>query len=124
MVRIIALIGAALALSVGAATTALGQGASTPTLKGTVGPGFTITLTKGGKKLKTLKTGMYKVTVNDQASIHNFTLERETKPKIEKHITSTSFTGTKSMTVNLKKGHWKFYCSLHEATMHGSFNVN
>jgi hypothetical protein len=124
MVRIIALIGATLALSVGAATTALGQSASTTTLKGTVGPGFTITLTKGGKKIKTLKAGMYKVTVNDQASIHNFTLERETKPKIEKHITSTSFTGTKSMTVNLKKGHWKFYCSVHEATMHGSFNVN
>jgi plastocyanin len=123
MIRIVALLGAALALSVGAATTALGQGASTPTLKGTVGPGPTITLTKGGKKLTTLKPGTYTVSVNDRASTHNFTLERETKPKIEKHVTSTSFTGTRSMTVNLKKGHWKFYCSVHEALMHGTFTV-
>ena len=123
MVRIILVIGAAVALTVGAAASALGQGASTPTLKGTVGPGFTISLTKGGKKVKSLKAGTYKVTVSDKSSAHNFTLERETKPKIEKHVTSTAFTGTKSMKVMLKKGSWKYYCSLHEATMHGTFTV-
>jgi plastocyanin len=123
MIRILAVIGAATVLGVAAVTSALGQGASTPTLKGTVGPGFTISLTKSGKKIKTLKPGTYKVTVNDKSSAHNFTLERETKPKIEKHVSSTAFTGTKSMTVTLKKGEWKFYCSVHESTMHGSFMV-
>jgi plastocyanin len=123
MVRIIVLIGATIALSVGAASQALGHGDSTPTLKGTVGPGFTINLTKSGKKVKTLKAGIYMVSVNDKAASHNFTLERETKPKIEKHVTSTAFTGTKSIKVTLKKGDWKYYCSVHEATMHGTFTV-
>jgi plastocyanin len=123
MVRIAVLIGTALALAVGVSSSALGQGVSTTTLKGTVGPGMTISLTKGGRKITSLPVGTYKVTVSDKSSAHNFTLERETKPKIEKHVTSTAFTGTKSMTVVLKKGEWKFYCSVHEATMHGSFKV-
>ncbi len=124
MVRILVVTGTALALAVGAAASALGQGASTPTLKGTVGPGMTISLTKGGKKIRSLKAGTYKVTVSDKSSFHNFTLERETKPKIEKHITSTASTGTKTITIKLKPGEWKFYCSVHEATMHGSFKVS
>jgi plastocyanin len=123
MVRILVVIGAALALAVGAAASALGQGASTPTLKGTVGPGFTISLKKNGRKITTLKPGTYKVSVSDRSSMHNFTLERETKPQIEKHVTGTSFTGTRTITVTLKRGEWKFYCSIHEATMHGSFRV-
>jgi plastocyanin len=123
MVRILVVIGAALALAVGAAASALGQGASTPTLKGTVGPGFTISLKKNGRKITTLKPGTYKVSVSDRSSMHNFTLERETKPQIEKHVTGTSFTGTRTITVTLKRGVWKFYCSIHEATMHGSFRV-
>jgi plastocyanin len=123
MVRILVVIGAALALAVGAAASALGQGASTPTLKGTVGPGFTISLKKSGRKITTLRPGTYKVSVSDRSSMHNFTLERETKPQIEKHVTGTSFTGTRTITVTLKRGEWKFYCSIHEATMHGSFRV-
>ena len=122
MLRIITVIAAALIASVAVAA-ALGQGATTPTLKGTVGPGFTISLTKGGKKVRTLRAGIYTISVRDRAASHNFTLERETKPKIEKHVTSTAFIGTKSMKVTLKKGEWKYYCSVHESTMHGSFVV-
>jgi plastocyanin len=122
MLRIITVIAAALIASVAVAA-ALGQSASTPILRGTVGPGFTISLTKGGKKVRTLRAGIYTITVRDKAASHNFTLERETKPKIEKHVTSTAFIGTKSMKVTLKKGEWKYYCSVHESTMHGSFVV-
>jgi plastocyanin len=122
MLRIITVIAAALVATVAAAA-ALGQSASTPILRGTVGPGFTISLTKGGKKVRTLRAGIYTITVRDKAASHNFTLERETKPKIEKHVTSTAFIGTKSMKVTLKKGEWKYYCSVHESTMHGSFVV-
>jgi plastocyanin len=123
MLRIIVLIGTVVALAVGVASQAHGQGASIPTLRGTVGPGFTITLTKSGRRVRTLRAGTYMLRVNDRAAIHNFTLERETKPKIEKHVTSTSFTGTKSIRVTLRKGEWKFYCSVHEATMNGTFMV-
>ena len=92
-------------------------------LTATVGPGYTISLTKAGTKVKTLKPGTYQITVSDKSAYHNFTLEKETKPNIEKHITSTGFTGTKTITVKLVKGHWKYYCSVHEPQMYGWFWV-
>lgn len=98
--------------------------ASTPKLIGTVGPGYTITLKKGTAKVKTLKAGKYTFVVTDKASIHNFTIEREKGgPKIEKTLTGTSFQGKKTVTVTLKKGSWKFYCSIHEPQMFGFFKV-
>jgi hypothetical protein len=98
--------------------------ASTPKLIGTVGPGYTITLKKGTAKVKTLKAGKYSFVVTDKASIHNFTIEREKGgPKIEKTLTGTSFQGKKTVTVTLKKGSWKFYCSIHEPQMFGFFKV-
>ncbi len=98
--------------------------ASTPRLIGTVGPGYTITLKKGTAKVKTLKAGKYTFVVTDKASIHNFTIEREKGgPKIEKTLTGTSFQGKKTVTVTLKKGSWKFYCSIHEPQMFGFFKV-
>ena len=98
--------------------------ASTPKLVGTVGPGYTITLKKGTAKVKTLKAGKYTFVVTDKASIHDFTIEREKGgPKIEKTLTGTSFQGKKTVTVTLKKGSWKFYCSIHEPQMFGFFKV-
>jgi hypothetical protein len=98
--------------------------ASTPKLIGTVGPGYTITLKKGTAKVKTLKAGKYTFVVTDKSSIHNFTVEREKGgPKIEKTLTDTSFQGKKTVTVTLKKGSWKFYCSIHEPQMFGFFKV-
>jgi len=121
----ILIIGAAAAVAAVVAAAALGQGqgATVTNLKGIVGPGYTISLTKGGTKVKTLKPGTYKITVTDKSTLHNFTLEKETKPNIEKHVTSSGFTGTKTITVKLVKGHWKYYCSLHEPMMYGWFWV-
>ena len=125
MTRILVLAGAAFALSVGLAASALGQRASTPTLKGVVGPGFTISLRKGGRRFTSLKAGTYRVTVTDRSALHNFTLERESpKPHIEKHVTGTAFKGTKTITMTLKRGRWSFYCSVHESLMHGFFRVS
>ena len=94
-------------------------------LLGTVGPGYTISLKKAGKSIKTLKAGTYKFVVADKSSFHNFTVEREhpAKPKIEKHVTSTPFTGSKTMLITLKPGSWRYYCSVHEALMHHDFKV-
>ncbi|HSS81711.1 MAG TPA: hypothetical protein VLK24_11015 [Gaiellaceae bacterium] len=98
---------------------------STPTLKGVVGPGYSITLTKGGKKFTSLKAGTYKLVITDRSNFHNFTLEREkpSKPKLEHHPTGTGFTGSKTVIVTLKPGSWRFYCSIHEAQMQGNFKV-
>ena len=96
---------------------------STPKLVGTVGPAFTITLKQGTKKVKTLKAGKYTFVINDKSSLHNFTLEQEKGGKFEKHLTSTPFVGTKTVTVTLKPGTWKYYCAVHEPQMFGFVKV-
>ncbi|MGB2875837.1 MAG: hypothetical protein WBB76_10235 [Gaiellaceae bacterium] len=107
------------------AGTALGHTSKTPTLKGVVGPGFTISLKMGGKNVTKLKAGSYKFVITDKAAIHNYTVEREkpSKPKLETHATSTPFTGTKTVVINLKPGSWRAYCSVHEAQMQVNFKV-
>ena len=113
------------AAAVAAAIVASAEARSSSTrLIGTVGPGYTITLKKGTAKVKTLKAGKYTFVITDKASIHDFTIEREKGgPKIEKTLTGTSFQGKKTVTVTLKKGSWKFYCSIHEPQMFGFFKV-
>lgn len=114
---------AAAAVAVAIAASAEARSSSTR-LIGTVGPGYTITLKKGTAKVKTLKAGKYTFVITDKASIHDFTIERENGgPKIEKTLTGTSFQGKKTVTVTLKKGSWKFYCSIHEPQMFGFFKV-
>jgi plastocyanin len=102
------------------ATSAL---AAPPKLVGTVGPGFTITLTKSGKKVTKLKAGKYTFVIADKASIHDFVLEQQSGGKWEKQLTSVSFVGTRTVTVALKKGKWKYYCAPHESSMSGTFIV-
>jgi hypothetical protein len=113
------------AIALAVAGAAFSRSSSMPTLKGVVGPGFTIKLTKGGTKVKTLKAGKYRIVISDKSSFHNFTLEREkpSTPKLEKHITSTSFTGSKTLVWTLKAGSWRAYCSIHESQMHQDFKV-
>jgi plastocyanin len=121
MSRTIPLTAAALAASLALAAPALaGQTAATP-LAGTVGPGFTITLTMNGKAVKTLKHGTYTITVKDKASIHDFDFFG---PGVKKVITSVPFIGTKKVTVTLKKGTYTYQCDPHaRAGMKATFKV-
>ena len=93
---------------------------SPPKLIGTVGPGFTISLKQNGKTAKSVKAGRYTFVVADRSGIHNFQLEG---PGVDRAITSVSFKGTKTVTLLLKRGTYKYYCAPHESTMHGSFRV-
>jgi plastocyanin len=91
------------------------------TLHGTVGPGFTINLTLGGKKVTTLKKGVrYRFVIDDRSSIHDFHL---TGPGVNRVLTGVDFTGTKSMVLTLKKGTYRFVCDPHSDSMHGTFRV-
>ncbi len=110
----------AVAAGVAALALVASAGAVTPKLTGTVGPGFTISLKKAGKTLKTLKAGKYSITVSDKSSIHNFHL---TGPGVNKEITTVPFTGTKTVIVTFKKGTYKFVCDPHATTMKGTFKV-
>lgn len=93
--------------------------AATPTLQGTVGPGFTITLKQGGKAVKTLKAGKYVFEISDKSNIHNFHL---TGPGVNKS-TTVAFKGTQTWTLSLKKGTYTYVCDPHKAFMKGSFKV-
>jgi plastocyanin len=102
------------------ASTAAAQPATTA-LTGTVGPGFTISLVKGGTKVGSLKPGSYRITVSDKASSHDFHLFG---PGVNKLITSVPFKGTKTVTVTLKRGTYTYQCDPHAAGgMKGTFTV-
>jgi hypothetical protein len=87
--------------------------AATPVFKGTVGPGFTIKMTT-----KPTKVGKIKLVINDRSNVHNFHL---TGPGVNVK-TSVSAIGTKTFTITLKKGTYKFICDPHPF-MKGSFTV-
>ena len=91
-------------------------------LVGTVGPGFTITLTQGGKKVNHLKAGTYTLMINDKATFHAWSLDGP--HGYAKDVTTVPFTGTKTFTVMLKKGAYKYYCPPHEGSMFGKFTVS
>jgi len=97
--------------------------ASTPTLNGTVGPGYTITLKQHGKAVTSLKAGSYSLVVADKANIHNFVLEKKKGGTFEKELTTVPFTGTKTVKIKLTPGTWEFYCRPHESQMQGTFTV-
>ena len=101
--------------------------AATPVFKGTVGPGFTISLTT-----KPTKAGKVVFTLNDKSSIHNFHLlapggkqvAATVKGKAVKKVdTGVGATGTTSITLTLKAGKYTFVCDPHASSMKGSFTV-
>lgn len=96
--------------------------AATKTLSGTVGPGQTITLKFNGRAVKTLTRGTYRITVRDRsAGSHNFVL---TGPGVaNRTITGLDFAGTRSVTVQLRRGTYTFYCRPHRSFMKGTFRV-
>jgi ABC-type Fe3+-hydroxamate transport system substrate-binding protein len=106
-------------LVVGALVIVASASAATPTLTGTDGPGFTITLKKGSTKVTSLKAGKYKIVIKDLSNIHNFHLKG---PGVDKK-TGVGAKGTFTWTVTLKKGTYKFICDPHAAIMKGSFKV-
>ena len=111
LVVLVAVLAAAAGLvSVGVA--AIVNSASLPKLKGTIGPGYTISLKDArGRTVKMLRHGKYTLVVSDKANIHNFTLNG---PGIKnKMITGTSFVGPKTVTVTLKTGKYRYYCTVH-----------
>ena len=115
---------AQLAALTGAAAIAAAAGTAAPapkTVVGSVGPGFTIDLKLGGKKVTQLKAGVpYRFLVHDRAAIHDFHLSG---PGVQKVVTSVEFTGTKRVTVTLKKGTYRYVCDPHSGEMKGSFTV-
>ena len=95
-------------------------GSSSARLTGEVGPGYSVEVKKGGKDLKTIKAGTYRIKVEDKASIHNFHLFG---PGLNKK-TGISFKGETTWTIKLKVGRYTYQCDPHAAMgMKGRFRV-
>lgn len=89
-------------------------------LTATVGPGFTISLrTATGRRVSRLRAGRYRITVRDRSRMHNFHL---TGPRVNKR-TAVAFRGTRTWTLTLRRGRYRFVCDPHRARMKGSFRV-
>jgi plastocyanin len=121
MKRKLLALGVVVAAAAALSTVALAQRAATTKLVGTVGPGYTISLTAGGKKVARLKAGTYTLTINDKASIHAWSLDGPNG--FARDFTKVPFVGTKTFTVKLKAGKYKYYCPPHESMMFGHFTV-
>lgn len=95
-------------------------GAAATTLRGVVGPGFTIKLTSAaGRMLKQLKAGRYDVAVSDRAANHDFHLKG---PGVDRR-TGVRFKGVVTWKVTLGKGTLTFFCDPHASTLRGSVRV-
>jgi plastocyanin len=89
-------------------------------LEGQVGPGFKIEVEKGGKDLKTIKAGTYRIKVEDKSSSHNFHLIGRGLNK----KTGVPFKGETTWTITLKPGKVTYQCDPHAAGgMKGTFRV-
>lgn len=108
MTRIFIVAAAALVLAAAA------PAASAARLTGTVGPGFTITMSA-----RSVKAGAYIITIRDRSAIHNFHL---VGPGVDDR---TSVDGVKTSTwkIALKHGTYRFRCDVHSSIMHGVLHV-
>jgi plastocyanin len=117
--KLLAIAAVAAALAVPTATAALKAPAAN-TLTGTVGPGFTITLTQNGKKVAKLKAGKYAIKIADKAIDHNFHLKGPGVNKKTPVVKKVNVTWT----VTLAKGKYTYVCDPHLTFMKGSFTVS
>jgi len=91
------------------------------TLKGSVGPGFEISLsTEDGQAVTSLAAGTYTLEVDDQSGIHNFHL---TGTGVDV-TTDVGATGVESFELTVEAGTYKFVCDPHASSMNGSFEVS
>ena len=147
MIRTAAILGAALALVLGASacggssssgetTTAEqttteqtqteaggggGGGSASGTLEGETGPGFEIEVKQNGEDAESVEAGTYTLKVEDKSDQHNFHL---TGPGVDEKVTDVGFVGDKTVTVTLKKGTYTYQCDPHASQgMKGTFEV-
>jgi plastocyanin len=143
MIRKTAILGAALALVLGASacgggssssssssreeTTTQGGGgggggeSASGTLEGETGPGFEIEVKQNGEDAESVKAGTYTLKVEDKSASHNFHL---IGPGVDEKVTDVGFVGDKTVTVTLKKGTYTYQCDPHASSgMKGTFEV-
>jgi plastocyanin len=66
-----------------------------------------------------VKAGRYRIVVRDRSHMHNFHL---IGPRVNRK-TAVAAHGTKTWTLTLRKGTYRFRCDPHRSRMKGSFRV-
>ena len=75
----------------------------------------------GGKKVTKLKAGAtYRFVVSDRSEDHDFRL---VGPGTSRVLTGVEFVGTRTVTLKLKAGAYRFFCAPHADDMNGSFRA-
>lgn len=105
---------AALAVAPASADVDSGRPDRIPKLKGTVGPGFTITI-----NTQAVPSGKYKLIVKDLGAIHNFHI---TGAGVDK-ATSIPGTGKTAFKITLTPGIYNVQCDAHSSQMFTSLEV-
>lgn len=94
--------------------------AADPTLVGTVGPGFSISLQdESGNPVTRIQPGTYTILVHDRSEIHNFHL---TGPGVNL-TTEVEQTGDVTWSATFQDGVYGFFCDPHSDTMRGALEV-
>ena len=91
------------------------------TLKVTLGANDALAVTKSGKAVGTLTSGTYNVVVSDKSSKRDLALRRIGGGTTL--LTSRSFTGTKTVSIDLTGGQWKIYSAANEGGIFSFFRV-
>jgi plastocyanin len=90
-------------------------------LKGSVGPGFDISLTtEDGEAVTALAPGSYELEIEDLSSAHNFHLSG---PGVD-ISTDVAEEGTQNVSLTVATGSYTFVCDPHASQMNGSFDVS
>jgi hypothetical protein len=80
-----------------------------------------VRLTLGGKPVKQLRQGSYRIRVTDSTKNDDFTLRRIGASRTP--LTGVAFVGGRTIATDLKAGQWKAYSSAHEAATGVFFRV-
>jgi hypothetical protein len=76
------------------------------TLVGTAGALGEVTPSRNGKTVSSLRSGQYRLVVEDATSHSGFLLDRPNGTTIE--VTSSPFVGKRTVTLTLRRGHWAY----------------
>ena len=105
----IAIIATVLAVSASSAAAAPPK-----TVTGTVEFGYAIHM-----NVSTLKHGTYRLVIHDESPYHDFHL---TGPGVDL-ATDVGTTGTRTITLRLRKGVYRYFCDSHAGAMFGTLTV-
>ncbi len=119
MSRLALAVAALAAIGLVAAATGGAAPRQTPTLHGSVGPEFEISLRDDqGNRVTKLDPGTYDVEVEDKSDFHTFHLEG---PGVDER-TEVEFTGKARWTVTFRDGNYVYHCDPHPS-LRGTFVV-